>query len=109
MTAPERGAWPQWCRERRGRRQSSGAWGAPRGRLVPSLLPGLGASGPWVVRATARGFTPASGHPWGMRIEAIPVGGGHRLGWPGERRAAPGSRALGLLLEGDAKKPPCYV
>ena len=54
----------------------------PRGTLVPLLLSGLGAPGPRVVGADARGVTTASGHRWGMRIGAIPIGCGHGLGWP---------------------------
>ena len=35
---------------------------APRGRIAPSLLSRLGAPGPWMAEATARGVTTASAH-----------------------------------------------
>jgi len=53
-----------------------------RGRLTPSFLPGLGTPGPQKVGAAARGVTVASSHQQGMRIRAIPIDGGYRLGWP---------------------------
>ena len=33
-----------------------------RGKLVPLLLPGLGALGPWMIRAAAKRVTAASSH-----------------------------------------------
>jgi hypothetical protein len=41
--------------------------GTPRGRLAPSLLPGLGVPGPRAIRAAAEGVTTAFSHQWGMR------------------------------------------
>ena len=81
----------------------------PRGRLAPSLLPELGTPGLRVVGATIGGVTTAPTYWWGMSVGAIPIGGGHRLGWPREHDATPGSRALGLLLEGNVKKLHCLV
>jgi hypothetical protein len=51
-----------------------------RGRLVPSLLLGHGTLGLRAVSATAGRVTTAFGHQRGMRVGAIPVGGGHRSG-----------------------------
>jgi hypothetical protein len=54
--------------------------GTPRGKLMPLLLPGLGAPGPRAVGAAAKGVTTASAHQQGVSIGAIPVGGDRRLG-----------------------------
>ena len=53
-----------------------------RGRLAPMFLPGLGTPGPRTVGAAARGVVTAFSHQQGMRIGAVPIDGGCRLGWP---------------------------
>jgi hypothetical protein len=73
--------------------------GMPRGRLAPSLLPGLGVPGPRAIGAAAEGVTTAFSHQQGMCIGVIPVVGGHWLGQPRGRSTMPGSRAFGLLLK----------
>jgi hypothetical protein len=77
----------------------------PRGRLAPLLLSRLGAPSPWTARAAIRGVTTASAHRLGVCAGVIPVGGGRRLGRPGERSAMSRSRTLGLLLESNVEKP----
>ena len=44
-----------------------------------------------------------------MHITAIPIDSGRWLGQPGGRGTMSGSRALGLLLEGDVEKLPCLM
>jgi hypothetical protein len=83
--------------------------GTSRGRLMPSLLLGLGALDPRAIRATTRGVTAALGHRWGMGIIAVPVSGGRRLGQPVGHGATSGMGALSLLLEGDVEKSPCLM
>jgi hypothetical protein len=51
-----------------------------RGKLVPSLLLGLGALGPWVVGVVTGGAVAVSSRQWGMQVRAVPIDGGHRLG-----------------------------
>jgi hypothetical protein len=82
------------------------AWMA-RGKLVPSLLPGLGSPGPWAVGAIVRGVITVSSCRWGACVRAVPVDGGHRLGWLGRSNAALGGRRLNLLLDGKTKELTC--
>jgi hypothetical protein len=61
-------------------------WWTLRGKLVSSFLPGLGALGPWMVKATAKGIITASTHQWGVCVGAVPVDGG--VGWDGRESVA---------------------
>jgi hypothetical protein len=61
-------------------------WWTLRGKLVSSLLPGLGALGPWMVKSTAERIIAASTHQWGVCVGAVPVDGG--VGWDGRESAA---------------------
>jgi hypothetical protein len=80
-----------------------------RGKLMPSLLSGLGVPSPWVVGAVTRGAVAVSSHQRGTQVRAVPVDGGHCLGWPRRGSAALGGQALGSLLKGDAKEMPCLM
>jgi hypothetical protein len=53
---------------------------------MSSLLPGLGALGPRMVKATAEGIIVASTHQWGVCVGEVPVNGG--VGWDGRESAA---------------------
>jgi hypothetical protein len=63
--------------------------GTPWRKVMPSLLPRLGALGPWPVKVVARGVTAAPHHLWGVSVGAPSIGSGCHLGQPGERGAAP--------------------
>ena len=43
-------------------------------KVVPSLLLGLGALSPWLVRAVARGVIAASHFLWGMSVGEVHIG-----------------------------------
>ena len=79
--------------------------GTPGRKVPPSLLLRLGALGSWPIGVVAKGVTAASLYLWGVSIGAVPVGSSHHLGCPREHDAAPGCRALGLLLEGNVEEP----
>jgi hypothetical protein len=91
------------------------------GKARASLQPELGAPGPLAVGAIAGGVITVSSRQWGTHVRAVSsrqqdarvrsvlVDSGRRLGRLGGGNTAPGGRALGLLLEGDAKEPPCLV
>jgi hypothetical protein len=80
-----------------------------RRMVVPSLLPRLGALGPQSVRAVAGGVATAPSCLWGVSVRAVPIGSSRHLGRPRECDVAPGCRALGLILEGDAEELLCLV
>lgn len=72
-------------------------------------MAGLGAPSPQVIRAIDGGAAAVAPYRRGPRIEAVTVQSRRRLGWRGSNSAMSGHRALRLLLESDAKEPPCLV
>jgi hypothetical protein len=78
-------------------------------KVMPSLLPRLGAIGPQPVRAIARGVTTAPHRLPSVSVGMPPVGSGHYLGQSGERSAALRGQTLGLLHEGNAEVLPHLI
>jgi hypothetical protein len=63
--------------------------GTTRRKVAPSLLPRLGALGPRLVEAIAKGVTTAPRCLLDVSVGEPPVSGGHCLGRPGERGTVP--------------------
>ena len=68
--------------------------GTLRRKVMPLLLPRLGALSLWIVRVVAGVVSAASSHRWGMRVGVLPVGGGHCLGQPREHGTTLGCQTL---------------